>query len=98
ASAILAVVAPPTIAAAFGVASIAVNGSTTLTFTLTTRNAGIGLTGVGFTDALPAGLVVATPNGLSSDCGGTVTALAGTGSVRPGNGSLPPGRQGATTG
>ena len=71
----------PTIAKAFGAPSIAVNGTTTLTFTLTNPNTVTALTGVGFTDTLPAGLVVATPNGLANTCGGTVTAIAGSGSV-----------------
>ena len=84
-------VAPPTIAKAFGAASIGVNGTTTLTFTLTNPNPGAALTGVGFTDTLPAGLVVATPNGLASTCGGTVTAVDGTGSVGLANGGLPAG-------
>jgi hypothetical protein len=35
------------------------------------------MSGVGFSDSLPAGLVVATPNGLGGDCGGIVTAVAG---------------------
>ena len=78
ASASLMVVAPPTIAKSFGAASIAVNGTTTLTFLLTNPNAATALTGVGFTDTLPAGLVVATPNGLTGACGGgTITATAG---------------------
>ena len=88
ASASLAVIAPPTIAKAFGRLAISVNGTTTLTFTLANPNAGTALSGVGFTDTLPAGLVVATPNGLASACGGTVTAVAGTGSVALANGGL----------
>ena len=83
-----AVVAPPTIAKAFGAASIVVSGTTTLTLTLTNPNAASALSGVGFTDTLPAGLVVATPNGLASTCGGTATALAGSGSVVLANGGL----------
>ena len=74
--------APPTIAKSFGAASIPLNGSTSLSFTITNPNVGSGLTGVGFTDALPAGLVVSTPNGLSGSCGGgTITASAGSGAV-----------------
>jgi len=49
---------------AFGAASIPLNGTTSLTFTLINSNDFDVLTG--FTDALPAGLVVATPNGLSN--------------------------------
>ena len=78
ASASLTVVGPPTIAKAFGRRASSSNGTTSLTFTLTNPNAGIALTGVGFTDTLPAGLVVATPNGLTGACGGgTITATAG---------------------
>ncbi len=80
---------PPTIAKAFGAASIATKDSTTLTFTLTNPNAAAALTGVSFTDTLPAGLVVATPNQVAGACGGTVTAVAGAGSVALANGVLP---------
>ena len=78
AGATLAVVAPPAIAKAFGVASIPLNGTTSLTFTLVNPAANsIPLTGVAFTDSLPGGLVVATPNALTNSCGGTATAVAG---------------------
>jgi len=89
ASASLAVIAPPAIAKAFGAASIAVNETTTLRLTLTNPNVATALTGVGFTDTLPGGLAVATPSGLASTCGGTLTALAGSGSVTLVNGGLP---------
>jgi arabinogalactan endo-1,4-beta-galactosidase len=73
---------PPSIAKAFGAASIALNGSTTLTFTLSNPNAAISLSGIGFTDTLPAGLAVSTPNGLTGNCGdGAITAAAGSNSV-----------------
>ena len=73
---------PPTVAKAFGTASLPLTGSTTLTFNVANPNAGAALAGVGFTDNLPAGLVVATPNGLSGSCGGgTIAATAGSNTV-----------------
>jgi hypothetical protein len=69
---------PPTIVKSFGAASIPLNGSTSLSFTINNPNVSTTLTGVGFTGTLPAGLVVSTPNGLTGSCGGgTVTATAG---------------------
>lgn len=72
---------PPTISKAFGAPSVALNGSTTLTFNLSNPNAAISLSGIGFTDTFPSGLSVSTPNGLTGSCGGTITAAAGSNSV-----------------
>ena len=81
-SAILNVVSAPTISKSFGAASIALNTNTSLSFTIQNGNAGTALHGVGFTDNLPAGLAVASPNGLSGTCGGgTIAAIAGGNSV-----------------
>ena len=75
-------VAPPTLSKVFGAASMPLNGSTSLGFTINNPNASTSLTGVGFTDSLPAGLVVSTPNGLTGTCGGgAITATAGSSSV-----------------
>jgi uncharacterized repeat protein (TIGR01451 family) len=82
ASASIAVVAPPAIAKAFNPTAISVNANTSLTFTITNPPANtVALTGMAFSDTFPVGLVVATPNGLTSTCGGTATALAGSGSI-----------------
>jgi hypothetical protein len=89
ASASVTVFAPPTISKVFGAASIPVGGSTGLSFTIQNPNTGNGLTGVAFTDTLPAGLVVSTPNGLTGSCGGgTITATQGTGVVSLSGGTL----------
>jgi len=73
---------PPTISKSFGAASIPLNGTTSLSFTINNPNAGTSLSGIGFSDTLPTGLVVATPNGLSGPCdGGTITAATGSGSI-----------------
>ena len=77
------IVEPPTVVKFFGAASIPLGGQTSLSFTITNPNASTSLTGVGFTDSLPSGLVVATPsNGLSGSCGGgTIMAVPDSGSV-----------------
>jgi fimbrial isopeptide formation D2 family protein len=81
ATANLTVATPPTITKAFGASSILVGTNSSLTFTLNNPNTSLGLTGVAFSDTLPAGLQVATPNNLTTTCSGTVTAAAGSGSI-----------------
>jgi uncharacterized repeat protein (TIGR01451 family) len=58
---------PPTISKAFGAAAVALNQSTSLTFTITNPNPATDLTNVSFTDNLPPGLVVANPDSLTPD-------------------------------
>ncbi len=84
------VVGPPSIAKAFSPASIAVGAASTLTFTITNPPANVvPLTGVGFTDNLPAGVSVAiTPD--SAQCGGTVTAAAGATTITFASGAVVP--------
>ncbi len=81
---------PPTIAKAFGASSVVLNGTTSLTFTLANPAANPDtLTGIAFTDTFPAGIVVATPNGLSGSCGGgTITATQASGVVSLSGASL----------
>ena len=78
----LTVVGPPVIAKSFGVPQITTGNSTSLSFTISNPNVATSLTNVSFFDSLPAGLVVATPNGLTGSCGGgTITATAGSTAV-----------------
>jgi uncharacterized repeat protein (TIGR01451 family) len=63
---------PATLTKSFSPNPIAVGGTSTLTFTLANPNA-TSLTGVRFTDALPAGLQVAASPGASTTCGGSPT-------------------------
>ena len=80
---------PPVIAKVFGAASVSLNGTTSLTFSLSNPNTAISLSGMGFTDAFPSGLTVASPNGLAGSCGGgTITAAAGSNSVSLSGASL----------
>jgi hypothetical protein len=79
-------VLPPTFSMAFGTSRLYYytgSDNTTLSFALTNPSAnGISLTNLSFTDTLPAGLLVNTPNGLTGTCGGgTITALAGSSSI-----------------
>jgi hypothetical protein len=74
-----AVVNPPTLSSAFTPASIGSGGTTALSFTITNPNASA-LSGVAFTDTLPAGIAVDNPNGLTGTCGSTSTLTADAGS------------------
>jgi hypothetical protein len=92
ASATLNVAIPPTISKIFVPDTVAQNGQVLLSFTITNPNSdpnvNMTLTGVQFTDNLPAGLQVASPNQLSNDCGGTVTATPGSSVISLSDGSL----------
>ena len=84
---------PPTISKSFAVPSIPLNGTTALSFTITNPSAdpAATLTGVAFSDTLPAGLVVATPNGLTGSCpSGTISAVAGSHSISLSGATLAP--------
>ena len=76
------VIASQVISKSFGAAAVPLNGLTSLGFTITNPNTGSSLTSVAFTDSLPAGLVVGSPNGLTGSCGGgIITATAGSSAI-----------------
>ncbi len=70
ATASLTAIAPPSIAKIFAASPVYVSATTVLSFTLTNPNQSTGLTGVQFSDTLPAGVTVATTS--TSQCGGTL--------------------------
>lgn len=82
----------PGLAKAFSPSAVAVNGTSTLTFTLTNTNM-VALNGAAFTDTLPAGVQVATTPAAATTCGGTwapaggATTLTFSGGVIPAAGS-----------
>ncbi len=85
----ITVLAAPSLTASFASTSIAVGASSQFAFSVANPNAANGLTGIAFTDTLPAGLVVATPNGASGTCGGgSFTAAAGGSSISFSGGAL----------
>ncbi len=69
---------PPTIVKSFSAATVGLNGSVTLTFTLTNPNPATDLTGVSFSDDMPAGLLIANPDSLSGTCDTSVVTLTPT--------------------
>ena len=83
----LVVLSGPSVSKTFTPSSIAVNGISTLTITLTNPN-DTAITSVAFTDNYPANLVnAATPN-VQNTCGGTITAAASGTSVALSGGSI----------
>jgi uncharacterized repeat protein (TIGR01451 family) len=92
-TATITVVAPPRISKSFSKTVAPINGVVTVSFTITNPNPTIALTGVGFTDTLPAGMIVATPANATDTCGGMFTpapndtSLTFTGGTVPQSGS-----------
>lgn len=79
---------PLTFTKSYGAASVPVNGSTSLTFSIENTNPAYDASGVTFTDSLPAGLLVSSPNGLVNTCLGTTTAVAGSSTVQLSGGAV----------
>src|SRR5271165_542755 len=93
---ILAVVSPlpPVLIKSFAVPSVALSGTTTLTFLVSNPNTmpSLSVSGIAFTDTLPAGLIIATPANLTPPGGcGTTMATAGTNVILLSNLTLPGG-------
>ncbi len=76
---------PAQIYPSFAPSSIKVGDTSTLNLSILDPN-DFGVSSVAFTDNLPSGMVVASPSGLSSDCGGTATANPGSSTVSLGAG------------
>jgi uncharacterized repeat protein (TIGR01451 family) len=72
---------PPVISKQFAPNPILVDGTSTLSFTITNPNPNNQLTSVAFFDTYPAGVVNAATPSTSSTCGGTVTAVAAGGTI-----------------
>lgn len=89
-TAVLSVLAPPTVTKAFSSSPIGIGQTSTLTVTLANPNAAA-ITGAAFTDNYPAGLINETPANVTSTCGGTVTAADGGGSLILSGGIIPGG-------
>ena len=86
-----AVVSPPSLIKSFGAASLALNGTTTLTFTITNPNTTTVLSDLRFADNMPNGLVVASPNGIAGNClasGGGGVLIPGIVVANPGSHSI----------
>ncbi|MEM6455864.1 MAG: IPTL-CTERM sorting domain-containing protein [Acidobacteriota bacterium] len=88
ATAMLSVVPPPTFAKAFAPASIPTSGVSTLTFTVDNTVNPVAATGLGVVDNLPAGVVVAAPANAANTCGGTLTAVDGSGTISLAGGTV----------
>ena len=79
-----------TLSKAFAPLTAQVGSPSQLTLTITNGAGNPAQSALTFTDTLPAGLLIASPNGLVNGCGGTVTATAGTNVI-----TLPAGTPGA---
>ncbi len=75
----------------FSPAGIAIAGTTTLTFTIDSRESFLEARDVAFTNTLPAGLVISDFPEARSSCGGVISAVPGGGAIGFTGGIIPPG-------
>ena len=81
---------PPTVGKSLNLATIPTGGTSTLTIILSNSSTDTPDTITTLTDNLPAGLVIANPNGASTSCvGGTLTATPGSGTITLSGGTIP---------
>ncbi len=81
--------AAPLFSKSFVTDPIFVGNATSLTFTIDNSSSTVDANSLAFTDALPAGLEVASPANASTTCsGGTLTAVANAGTVSYSGGSV----------
>ena len=86
--------APPSFHKVFEATNIPLHGSTLLTFYLSNPNQKTQLTGVGFTETLPDGLVISTFDNPIGPCiGSAITSAKGSHSVTISNVKLLPGEE-----
>lgn len=81
-------VARPSFSHAFSPTTVTVGDSSTVTYTLSNFANYIDLTGLAFSNSLPSGVTVASPNGLTSNCTGSASATAGGSSISLGGATL----------
>ena len=77
-----------TLSKAFAPAVVQIGTNSTLTLTITNGAGSPAQSALSFTDTLPAGLVIANPNGLVNGCGGAITATSGSSVITLPAGSL----------
>jgi uncharacterized repeat protein (TIGR01451 family) len=65
----------------FSPSSISLGGTSTLTLTIDNSANAAAVTVLEFNDPLPPGMVIASPANASNDCGGVLTAVAGTNTI-----------------
>jgi hypothetical protein len=70
--------ARPTLTGRFNPGTIQVDGTTSLQFTILNNSRSVNLTGLAFSDTLPAGLQAATSLPATNGCGGTLSTTGGT--------------------
>jgi uncharacterized repeat protein (TIGR01451 family) len=78
----------PNLSKAFATSPVGVGQSSALIFTITNGLNNPAQSGLGFTDTLPANMVIVTPAGVVNTCGGSVTATANTGVITLSGGLL----------